>query len=332
MADAVFNVAPRRAARARPRPRRLGPRRPRAARPPAPAAPRAPVPALGGAGRAARASSARSARRSPAPGPTVLVWTHYEQTGGVVDALRARGRRLGRRPARRRSSRRARRRSLMPDGRADGISRSAAIVALRRRISRARRGRRRTSGRMIAADAAAALLGAVGQDGASARRADDDRAVAGESTPLSRLRDVGSAVARRPARLADAGARARTVPPGVRGLRRLLRRRAAGGCRPAERSECAEGIRRGPCSTGARDRSSQPASAVEHDPGPCSGVRQDADDALRRSGPHARRAPVDRADRRRAPRREVRGLGPARVARVVRRPRRGVRSGERRAR
>ena len=67
MADAVFNVAPRLAARARPRPRRPRPRRARARRPPAPAAPRAPLPALDGAGRARAPSSARSARRSPAP-------------------------------------------------------------------------------------------------------------------------------------------------------------------------------------------------------------------------------------------------------------------------
>ena len=67
IADAVFNVAPRRAARPRPGARGLGPRRARPRRPPAPAAPRAPLPALDGARRAARARSARSGRRSPAP-------------------------------------------------------------------------------------------------------------------------------------------------------------------------------------------------------------------------------------------------------------------------
>ena len=49
MADAVFNTAHGALLVARPRARRLGPRRPRSRRPPAPAAPRAPVPALDGA-------------------------------------------------------------------------------------------------------------------------------------------------------------------------------------------------------------------------------------------------------------------------------------------
>ena len=56
--------------------------------PPAPAAPRAPVPALDGARpRRARELGALGATISGA-GPTVLVWCHYEQTGGVVEALR----------------------------------------------------------------------------------------------------------------------------------------------------------------------------------------------------------------------------------------------------
>ena len=66
---------------------RLGADRRRAARPPAPALPRPPVPALGRAARARGRSSGRWARRSPAPGPSVLVWCRYEQTGPVVDAL-----------------------------------------------------------------------------------------------------------------------------------------------------------------------------------------------------------------------------------------------------
>ena len=77
------------AADARPRARGLGPRLPRPRRPPAPAAPRAPVPALDGARRPqARHLGALGATISGA-GPTVLVWSHYEQTGGVFDRLRA---------------------------------------------------------------------------------------------------------------------------------------------------------------------------------------------------------------------------------------------------
>ena len=52
--------------------------------PPAPALPRAPVPAVDGAAGARARASARSARRSPAPGPTVLFWTHADATGAVV--------------------------------------------------------------------------------------------------------------------------------------------------------------------------------------------------------------------------------------------------------
>ncbi len=65
----------------------LGPARARAARPPARAATRGAVPALVRAGSRARASWERSGRRSPEPGPTVLVWCFYEQTGAVAEAL-----------------------------------------------------------------------------------------------------------------------------------------------------------------------------------------------------------------------------------------------------
>ena len=82
MADAVFNVAHAVAARARPGPRRLGPRRPRPRRPPAPAAPRAPVPALAGAGRAGR--RARRAGRDD---------LGRRPDRARLDALRADGRR-----------------------------------------------------------------------------------------------------------------------------------------------------------------------------------------------------------------------------------------------
>ena len=92
MADAVHNPAHARAARARAGARRPRPRRPRAVRPHPPAAPRAPLPALDGAGGARRASSARWARRSPAPGPTVLFWCDWEQTGALFEALRAEAR------------------------------------------------------------------------------------------------------------------------------------------------------------------------------------------------------------------------------------------------
>ena len=54
----------------------------------APAAPRAPLPAVDGARpRGARDLGALGATISGA-GPTVLVWSHYEQTGGVLEALR----------------------------------------------------------------------------------------------------------------------------------------------------------------------------------------------------------------------------------------------------
>ena len=89
MADAVFNVAHGALLTLGLARGDLGPRRARPGRRAPPAAPRAPLPALGGARASAPASSARSARRSPAPGPTVLVWCTYEQTGAVVEALRA---------------------------------------------------------------------------------------------------------------------------------------------------------------------------------------------------------------------------------------------------
>ena len=46
------------------------------------------VPAVDGARCAARRTSARSGRRSPAPGPSVLFWTHYETTGAVMAKLK----------------------------------------------------------------------------------------------------------------------------------------------------------------------------------------------------------------------------------------------------
>ena len=83
------------AARPRPGGRRLGPRLPRAGRPAAPAPPRPPLPALDGARRARAASSGRWARRSPAPGPTVLVWTPLREHRRRGERAAARGRRAG---------------------------------------------------------------------------------------------------------------------------------------------------------------------------------------------------------------------------------------------
>ena len=72
ISDAVFNIAPRLAARARPGPQRPRARRARARRPPPPAAPRVTLPALVGARRAGELG-ALGATISGA-GPTVLVW------------------------------------------------------------------------------------------------------------------------------------------------------------------------------------------------------------------------------------------------------------------
>ena len=57
-------------------------------RPAAPAAAGAPVPALDGARGRARARSAPLGATISGAGPTVLVWTHVEQTGAVFEALR----------------------------------------------------------------------------------------------------------------------------------------------------------------------------------------------------------------------------------------------------
>ena len=77
-------------------PRATRPRLPRARRPPPPAPPRAPVPALGrSSSGGARALGALGATISGA-GPTVLVWCHYEATGGGRRGAARRVRRAGR--------------------------------------------------------------------------------------------------------------------------------------------------------------------------------------------------------------------------------------------
>ena len=91
---------PRVAARARARAGPARPRRPRARRPPAPAAPRRAVPRVDGARGPRAPSSARSAPSISGAGPTVLVWSQYDATAGVVERLRARGGGLGRGDAR----------------------------------------------------------------------------------------------------------------------------------------------------------------------------------------------------------------------------------------
>ena len=58
-------------------------------RPPAPALPGASVPALGGAARRARRELGALGATISGAGPTVLVWCRAEQTGPVMQALRA---------------------------------------------------------------------------------------------------------------------------------------------------------------------------------------------------------------------------------------------------
>ena len=90
LADAVFNVAHARAARARPRARRLGPGRRAASHDRLHQPRRAHLyPRSMELVERARELGALGATISGA-GPTVLVWSHYEQTGAVAQALRAR--------------------------------------------------------------------------------------------------------------------------------------------------------------------------------------------------------------------------------------------------
>ena len=88
MDDAVFNVGARLAARPRAGQGRVGPRGPRPARPRSTSrAARTCTPRRWSLVERAQELGALGATISGA-GPTVLFWTHYEQTGGVVEALR----------------------------------------------------------------------------------------------------------------------------------------------------------------------------------------------------------------------------------------------------
>ena len=88
MADAVHNVAHASLLVLGLAQRRLLADRPRPLGPAAPGPPRLALPAFDGAGRPGRRSSAPSAPRSPAPGPAVLFWSHWEQTGNLQAALK----------------------------------------------------------------------------------------------------------------------------------------------------------------------------------------------------------------------------------------------------
>ena len=81
---------PREPARARPRPGPPRPRRARARRPAPPAAPRRRCTRSRWRWSSARGSSARSGATISGAGPTVLVWSVYDATAGVVERLRAR--------------------------------------------------------------------------------------------------------------------------------------------------------------------------------------------------------------------------------------------------
>ena len=83
------------APRPRPAARRPRPGRRRARRPHPPAPPPRPLPTLDGAGRQARELGALGATISGA-GPTVLVWTTWQDAGKVAEALEDALRRLGR--------------------------------------------------------------------------------------------------------------------------------------------------------------------------------------------------------------------------------------------
>ena len=82
----------RRRLAARPRHRALRPDADlaRAGGPPPPAEPRRHLSPLDGAARARRRPWGRSGRRSPAPGPPLLFWCFWQDTGKVTDALRER--------------------------------------------------------------------------------------------------------------------------------------------------------------------------------------------------------------------------------------------------
>ena len=88
--------------------RRLLADRPRPGRPPAPGAPAPALPALDGAARARRRARARWAPRSPAPGPAVLFWCHWQQTGDLMERAARGGAGLRRAPGAVRARRRRR--------------------------------------------------------------------------------------------------------------------------------------------------------------------------------------------------------------------------------
>ena len=90
VADAVANVAAAVPAGARHRALRPDADRPRPRRPPAPAAPRRASTRARWSWSPRPRSWARSGRRSPAPGPSLLLWCFWQDTGKVVDALRER--------------------------------------------------------------------------------------------------------------------------------------------------------------------------------------------------------------------------------------------------
>ena len=139
MADAVFNVAHASPARARARPGPPRPRRPRPRRPPAPAAPRRAVPRVDGAASARAPEFGALGATISGAGPTVLVWSQYDATAGVVERLRAETGGLGGRPAR--------------AVRAAGRGRAGAGLGLELRIEERVRSARRHFGRVWSVEA-----------------------------------------------------------------------------------------------------------------------------------------------------------------------------------
>ena len=285
MADAVFNVAPRRAARARPRPRRLGPRRARART-------TACTSRTARTCTRARASSSQRARELGAlgatisgAGPTVLVWCDVRgDRRGCRRAWRRRPR-AGRTCCACRSSRRAPRwcNAATPRARA------------RRRRSGSRRGRdpgdeareprpRARAGRagpavmpaVQRADRGLVLAHGVAVRAVAEHEADARRAAGGSGAARSRARPARRARLGR-GRRPPSGASSRPISrPAALDRRRGLGRRGEGAREPAaelavrlraaarragRRGAIAHSWRGRPRAWGTVRRSSSPASA-----------------------------------------------------------------------